>query len=476
MTEASFGELMDDAAIALTRAAAIVRPARTKTELLGAACGIERARRAVCRHTRLMWPAGPSAAGATAESMRSLAEAVGAPWLPEDVAFDPTQAGGLWSDAALRAGVAADLLATHFGPDGQSLTSEAGLLTRSGGRAALARRSAELTETLADIAVHLARAAVDEPDLARVRGEVGLVDRVVGVWFARGVQAGTAARRVLDDERLASSRQVLDAVLAAPLLTPEPVASLSDALRAVDRLRRFARAQRDGAAAADATSLRGYAALGHAVTGHVWVIHRALAERAAAVDPDAGQLRQVHHELTSELLGGAHRAWGELAAVLADVRDPGRASTGWREDLRGVRDQLARLTRDGAGFLPPDRLVPDRTTATDLGSLCDRLLAGLATIIHDQAEVAQALFQSDRLYLPTRLLDEEDIPRPYGLMPARLFVDLAAAYDVARDKTSSLTASLSPATVEAVAALRMPEPDRLAEIESMPVVERSAAR
>lgn len=476
MTGASYGELMDGAALALARVASTVRPARTVSELLGTGCGIERVRRAIARHARLTSAPGTTTEGAGAERMAALVEATSTPWLPADTVVGPIEATGPWFDVASLVGAAADLLATHLGPDGDSLTPDAALPARSGGRAALAHRSAELTATLADVAVHLARVAVDEPELAGARGEVRLVDRLLSVWFTRGVQAGTAARQVLDDQQLAGSRHVLDGVSTAPLLRPEPVESFPDALRAFDRLRRFAHAQRVGSAGADAASLRGYAALGHTVTGHAWVIHRALAERAAAIDPRAGELRRVHHELASELLDGAHRAWGQLAAELADVRVPDRAPTGWRQDLHGVRDQLARLTRDGEGFLPPDRLVPDRATASHLVGVCDRLLAGLTTVIDDQAKAAQALFQAGCLYVPTRLLDEEDIPRPFGPMPARLFVQVAAAYDGVRDKTSTLGTDLSAVTPEVPSALPMPEADRPAEIEPMQLVERSLAR
>lgn len=451
----TYGGLMDRAVLELAGVAAATRVPRDGEELVGLAVGMEAVRRQVGRHLRLAvdWRAlGPAGRSGSDPSVGALAAALHRPWLACGVppAVDPPPR---WAAVATRVGAAADLVWTHVGPDGQWLTPDARTVADAAGRAELARRGAELAETLADLAGYLSRAG--RPGWGG-GDEVGVAQ--ASVWFEAGLRVAAAARGVLDRTDGPGRPGVGDSWVAAPLLRPEPVTDLDSMLAAFDRLRRMSHAHRVGTAPAGVATVRGYAALGYAVTGTVWVAHRALSESGSPADHAAV------HAGVAEAARVANAAWGRVHGELADVRDTGVGPPGgWRADLSGVCEQLRLLAgRDPARF--PAGPVSGPADSERLGVLSGRLLTAVATLAADQRAVVRRLAAAGGFYLPTAQLPELDVPRRYAPMPTGRCQALGGQY---ADLVTACRAAAAVATVAAPAGQR-PARVRSRTVETVP--------
>jgi hypothetical protein len=426
VTAATYGELMAATETALVRATVLPTPSR-RDQLLELAAGAEVVRRQLSRQADLAvdpWTLGGNDASRLPEAAGAFAAALRISWMPDHVRREHRGVRDPWAWIAEQLGAATDLLATHVAQDGRWLTADARLLASRDGRLALAGRTADLTDLLTRYVLFVGR-HIDGGDATRGGGVDARL--IAGGWEKRAGSVRHAAARLLAEGRTADEK-VANVAVAPPLRTRR-VETLEDALEAFDRLRRFSHAQRYGDVAGSMATTRGYTALGHLITGHARVVHRAAAERADTLYPMVGGPARVYHETTAELLLDANRAWGRLHAALVDVRDTNpRPSWSWRADLKAVRDRLCRLTRDDDGFLPADSLLPDRGTASRVLPLLDRLVEHLPTIAGDQAEAFRRLHVAGQLLVPTSQVEQVDVPRLYTDVPKTRYEQLVATF------------------------------------------------
>ena len=354
-------------------------------------------------------------------------------------------AGAAWAEASRTAGAAADLLATHRGPDGQHRTPTPVLDDPAVRRAGYAQLAA-LAGPLAGAAPLLARRAVDAgADWTRLEhllpnAELAAQSATDVRALARaGAIAKTLANTLAGAERLDTLQVARPAVR-----TGEPLVELGD---------RWARLHRS-AWQLSRDPRPGVGTLADYATAAVLLTEATGATLSRAAQADTAQGRPAQPwQRHADALAAQATGWRQVRVELAALRTPTPALLGVRADIHAIRDLLITLT-DPRTAAPAIRTLPVLLAGT-------RTLPDLATF---NAATLDRLAATGDLYvtgaaLPRDLLSEQ--PRTgRGQTPQHVG---GGATGARRSRTRRLRVpARSPSGRRAVAGARAPcrEPDR----------------
>ena len=308
-------------------------------------------------------------------------------WLPyPDAGFEHP-----WRDAADKLGAAADLLATHLGPDGRELSEQAAMVADPHQRRGALAFIAQLTRlTLgADSAIGAACRHRDIPW------------ETVNRWFPDRAGTQELVHRM---HELAAKHQehpgLRDvAVNIYPVREGDPLVELGDRML---RLRHAAWGLAGANPDYSVVTLHDMAGLGMTVNLHT----------AAAHGIDV-----THHTPAPHRLVTTARAFQELAADLRDYVAPGPPDPLIRTDILAACRMLAQLAptdRSAHGLQVPD--AQSRDTLSALHGACD--------VIGQIARMNRATFatlaRSEQIQTPTRLLSGEILSNDPDTAEAKL--------------------------------------------------------
>lgn len=295
-------------------------------------------------------------------------------WMPyPDAGFDHP-----WREAAAKLGAAADLLATHLGPNGENRSERAELVLNPRARRAALGMIAELTAVVmhADAAIG---AACRHRDVPWDQVHTWLPNRDKSRTLVRHWQQLTSALNEGPSLRDLTAN-------VYPVREGDPVVELNDRML---RLRHAAWKLTGNQPDYSVVTLRDLAGLGMAAHLHT----------AAAHGLRPGTPAGESHRLISTA-----REFHRLAADLADYLAPGPPDPEIRVDVLAVRELLNDVA-PMSGHRPA-LAVPDRVTRATLGALHGTCEMGCQIAGSNQATFA-ALARSGHIHVPTRLLTGE---------------------------------------------------------------------
>ena len=313
-------------------------------------------------------------------------------------------AGAAWAEASRTAGAAADLLATHRGPDGQQRTPTPVLDDPAVRRAGYAQL-AGLVGPLAGAAPLLARRVI-EAGADWTRLEHLLPNAETAAQSAADVRAparpGAIAKTLANT--LAGAERLDTVEVARPAVrTGEPLVELGDRLARLHRTAwQLSRDPHPGVG-----TLADYATAAVLLTEATG----AVLHRAAYVDTARGRPAQPWQRQADALTAQA-TGWRQVRVELAALRTPTPAPLGVRADIHAIRDLLITLS-DPRTAAPAMRTLPvllagTRTLpelATFNVATLDRL-AATGDLYATGAALPRDLLSEDRALAATRLRNE----------------------------------------------------------------------
>ena len=291
------------------------------------------------------------------------------------------------TQAARHTRAAADLIATHRSPDGQSRSPESTRLRHPAFLGAADREWRDLIRSTADLGTHLhtlgTQIGADPELLAPLRD----------------------TPRPPTAPRTAQAHEALEVPVARPAIRTDagPLVELSDRV-AVMRHTAWTLAQQQ---VAPAHLHRNLAAVGVMLNDAAYKVNR----RTAAVEPTTG-----HHTRRADGCAAAGDAWRTAAERIANLRTPTTRHSADLERLR-ARDLLARITDPRSGIDPETAA----SSLADLAESFDQVAQWNAQALraaHSRGEVLLAgraipnQMAADNLNLATAKLADQPIPAP----------------------------------------------------------------
>ena len=435
VTRTVFGELIRDTAEQLAAGVGTltVTPFDTRAQAVAAVAAYRDLAYALARAgSQLLGPAEPFAGlrHATRPDLTDIAmlhlvddlHRLGHP-RPFHVAPPAGGAGAAWAEASRTAGAAADLLATHRGPDGQRRTPTPVLDDPAVRRAGYAQLAA-LAGPLAGAAPVLARRAVDAgADWTRLEhllpnAELAARSATDVRALARaGAIAKTLANTLAGAERLDTLQVARPAVR-----TGEPLVELGDRWARLHRTAwQLSRDPRPGVG-----TLADYATAAVLLTEATGAVLNRAAQVDAARGRPAQPWQRQAHALAEQATG-----WRQVRVELAALRTPTPALLGVRADIHALRDLLIALS-DPRTAAPAIRSLPVLLAGT-------RTLPDLATF---NAATLDRIAATGDLYVTGAALPRDLLSDNRTLAAARLRNTLVAAppelVDPARDAYRTL--------------------------------------